>query len=155
VITTFLTIWASPVIIVNAIVALLFWIFGQISFVGIRTDKRLPYIWAWLFYVRSKTFLMRYMTKKKWAGLAGGNIIVIRKSITKTRPAVLSHELRHVWQMFVFGIFKPIFYTLITGFNRLRYDAKLGYFLNPFEQDAYRFSGEGDLLQRKIDRYKN
>lgn len=150
IVAVLLSLWASPVFIIETSGALLLWTFRQIRPIKLYTHPKSPHAWGWLFYVNPHTSLRRYMDKQNWKGWSRGNIIVVREDILATRPAILLHELRHVWQVMTFGVFKPILYTLIAWSYHIRYGKKLGYLLNPFEQDAYRFSGETEFLKQKI-----
>ncbi len=146
IVTILLSLWASPIFIIETIGVLLLWAFRKITPIKIYTNPKLPYAWGWMFYINPKTFV----NKESWKGWSRGNIIVIQEGALASRPAIPLHELRHVWQVMIFGIFQPILYTLIKWFYSFKYGKKLGYFLNPFEQDAYRFSGESDLLEQRI-----
>ncbi|MBN2585615.1 hypothetical protein JXA59_03135 [Patescibacteria group bacterium] len=150
IVTILLSLWASPIFIIETAGALLLWTFRQVVPIKIHTDPKLPYAWAWLFYVRPNTFLRKYMDKREWKGWGRGNIIVVREDVLAARPAIPLHELRHVWQIMVLGIFKPIISIPTTLVYRILYGAKLGYWLNPFEQDCYRFSGETELMNQRI-----
>jgi hypothetical protein len=149
-----LSIWASPVIIHGAIGALFLYALRQIHPVRIYTHPKLPYAWSWMFYIRPNTQLWRRMEKIGMAGWSRGNTIVIREDVFIDRPAAALHELRHAWQAMTLGAFQPLLYTIISRIYRHKYGRKLGYFLNPFEQDAYRFSGESELLEQKIQESK-
>ncbi|MFA5270179.1 MAG: hypothetical protein WC400_01010 [Patescibacteria group bacterium] len=150
IVTILLSLWASPIFIIETIGALLLWAFNQIKPIKVYTHPKLPYAWAWLFYVRPNTLLQKYMDARGWKGWSRGNIVVVREDTLVARPAIPLHELRHVWQIMVLGIFKPIISIPTTWAYHIRYGAKLGYWLNPFEQDCYRFSGESELMNRRI-----
>lgn len=94
---------------------------------------------------KSPKFVQNYW--KRWAGHAMGNLIVMRK-IDSNDPiwsAVFVHELCHVRQVMILGIFQPILYAmcLIAGKILQKCGEDIdGYYDNIFEVHARRTAGQ-------------
>lgn len=135
-------IWASPITLVCSLFyALPFLAMGWYKSEGIIGD-------AWvLTTVENKLpgLLKKYWSK--WAGHAMGNLVVLKKFDPSSRQSVttLTHEMCHVHQCMLLGVFQPILYgACILAGNVLQkfmgeYDA---YYDNPFEIHARRTAGQ-------------
>lgn len=157
-----LTLWGLPATIWSLLGALVGWRLGWIKFQQIYTNPKLPYAWALYFSVTPNSWADNYMNKMLKGKLGGakgathGHIIAFREKIIppERRKAIVLHELRHTWQFMTFGIFQPIIYS---GWNILM-RPKLGplgaYYTNPFERDAYIFSGEKELYKKRLREYR-
>jgi hypothetical protein len=88
------------------------------------------------------------------AGLNNGIFIAFDSIKVTHRPGVLTHELRHTWQRALGG---PLQILAYSGWNHLAqamgYSSWEAYLSNPFERDAYNFSGELTKYNELIDEH--
>lgn len=145
-------VWASPVTLVTLLLYVL-------PLVAIRWYKLLGHTdSALVFVVRDDA---PEWLKKKWSSWGGqtfGNIIVLNKAPegTKYSVALMNHEMTHVRQYMVFGVFFLPLYVLFTLVGKVfqamgHYDA---YYDNPLEVHARRTAGQVVDVVGTVERLK-
>lgn len=127
--------WASPVTFLGSAYALAFEMLGWYKWCGVTEDAL---VWS-----TSEAEMPQWLLKmwNSWAGHAIGNVIVLGETYTQDRT-ILSHEMTHVRQYMMLGIFHPMFYLLSYLGIKIGCSDAHPYFDNPFEIDARRRSGQ-------------
>lgn len=103
---------------------------------------------GWVFELnqqKAPSFLLKYWAR--WAGHAMGNLVVLKTYVegSKYSETTLNHEMVHVKQCMLLGVFQPIVYGLCMLAGKVlqkfvgNYDA---YYDNPFEIHARRCAGQ-------------
>jgi len=122
----------------------------QIEYHSPAHDPRIPLAYAIKFNYTPSSIL-RLMPI---AGFSSGILIAVNPNKSATRPGVILHELRHTQQRLLGG---PFFIPTYSEFNRLHRQAGSSiwetYLSNPFERDAYHFSGEQTKYNELIDQH--
>lgn len=134
--------WASPITLVCAL-------FYVLPFVALGWYKSLGVIGDALVFVTNFDKMPNFLQKawSKWAGHTLGNLVVMKNlDITnKQHMTTLTHEMVHVRQCMLLGVFQPILYgaCILAGKVLQKcigdYDA---YYDNPFEIHARRVAGQ-------------
>jgi hypothetical protein len=134
--------WASPV----TLVILLFYV---LPFVALGWYKYLGFMDLAGVFVLSDTAPQFIKSRwKRWGGFGMGNVVVLRQIpdlTTRASQALLTHEMTHVRQTMILGVFMPLMYGLCMLFGKVlqktigRYDA---YYDNIFELHARRCAGQ-------------
>ena len=134
--------WTSPITLLCFFFYILpFKTMGWYDSLGFREK-------AWVYTVNAEkapSFLMKYWAK--WAGHAMGNLVVLKKyeAGNKSHETTLVHEMVHVRQCMLLGVFQPILYGLLMVAGKILqkyigdYDA---YYDNAFEVHARRVAGQ-------------
>lgn len=113
-------------------------------------------LWAWtLGYIRydgAAGFLVaRFVVRlhvpnwytrawRDWAGWSGPCVVIVKPGYETGRT--LTHELRHCWQQFLFGIFHYPLYGLALTYIWFFQKDRHAYLDNPFERDARAAAGQ-------------
>jgi hypothetical protein len=126
--------WASPLTILGLVYALVLNMVGWIKWYGVAGNAL-----VWVHNKPPKWFLSRW---KRYRAKSFGQIVVLRTNPNHdVKSPSLPHELIHVNQMMIFGIFYPFIWfmnwiviSLLSNSNT-RYDS-------PFEIDARRGAGQ-------------
>lgn len=87
-------------------------------------------------------FCRRQMLAKGWAGYAWGNVVFVVDTDTERWDRTVRHELKHVFQQYIFGTLQPIIYFLVSIFIWLFVRKLHSYYDNPFERQARRYAGQ-------------
>lgn len=127
--------WASPLTLLGVTYAGFFSAFGWYRWVRIEGDSL---VWTTVF---DKCPLAICSFWQAWAGHAIGNVIVMNEKYLEKKK-FLMHELKHVDQMMILGIFQPIIYGLCYVGIKLGCLGSDPYYDNPFEIDARRYAGQ-------------
>lgn len=110
----FLTEWYGVFGTLNALiisaVAFVFWIGPLWLFRQVRFKQRHGWIIEFE-TVNDSVFDKVWAQKHNWGGFCSGNWIVYNHRFSDS-VHLQSHERRHAWQIFVFGIFQPIVYVV-------------------------------------------
>lgn len=134
--------WASPITLVCAMFYVLPCVaLGWYKFHGLIGD-------AWVFSINEEKapgFLKSYWTK--WAGHALGNLVVMKRfdETSKSSMVTLTHEMAHVHQSMLLGVFQPLVYgaCIIVGKVLQKYMGDYdAYYDNIFEIHARRKAGQ-------------
>ena len=128
-------VWASPVTLLGLSYALTFELMGWYRWHGTIEDAL---IWS-----TDESEMPKWLVKlwSSWAGHAIGNVVIAGETYTSD-PNVLIHEMTHVRQYMMLGIFHPILYSLSYIAIKFGCVDAHPYFDNPFEIDARRQSGQ-------------
>lgn len=130
-------IWASPVTFTGLIYVLLFTLFGWYKHIP---TKGPALVWLVQTEKAPKWLMNRW---SRWGGHAVGNVVVVKYDLESNNgKTTLTHELEHVYQCMVLGIFQPIFYGLIWLIIKVGCKECHPYFSHPFEIDARRAAGQ-------------
>lgn len=122
----------------------------QITYHDIAHSQRLPLVYALQFDYTPHS-LLRFIPV---AGFSNGIFIATNPVKSTNRPGVILHELRHAQHKLLAGpLFTPIYSTYNQFHLLLGYSVWETYLSNPFERDAYRFSGEQAKYNELVDRH--
>lgn len=127
--------WASPLTIVGLLYALTFSLVGWYKWHSAVDDAL-----VWVTNESESPVWLRKMWSA-WAGQTIGNVVVICELHAKD-SVVLNHEMAHVRQCMMLGIFQPLFYALSYVAIKLGCSNAHPYYDNPFEIDARRKVGQ-------------
>lgn len=128
----------------------------QITYSHLASHPKLPNVYALTFFYTPNSIL-KYTSPVKLGGepLKGFNngvFIALDSKAIAERPDILTHELRHVQQRLLWG---PLFHIVYGGWNEIKqqqgYTWWEQYLSNPFEKDAYIFSGEQNHYYKLIE----
>lgn len=127
--------WATPLSLVGLLYVLTFSRIGWYKWHGVVDDA--------LVWVTNESESPAWLSKawSRWAGQTIGNVVVIGEMYTKD-PVVLRHEMAHVRQCMMLGIFQPLFYALLYFVIKMGCSNAHPYYDSPFEIDARRSAGQ-------------
>lgn len=139
--------WNSPLTIIGIIHALIFTIFGWYTF---KQVYDISLVWQVNFAKFPKKLIHLWDNHNSYSM---GNVIVIKKNL-KISEATLLHELEHVRQSMILGIFYPIFYYLFSFIIRISLNKSHHYFSNPFEVEARRVAKQTIDIEGILEKAK-
>jgi hypothetical protein len=157
-ILVFIGIWFVLPNIASLTGFLLLMLTHQVKYTGMLNSPRLPLIYTPGFeYTRSSLLHYFAPTSTPFIKAVAFNsfaFVAYNPEILKDRPNIITHELRHTLQYTLGGPLTMIIYKGVNDIHReLGYSAWETYLSNPFERDAYRFSGELTRYNELIDQH--
>lgn len=133
--------WALPITFLMFLYVTPFWISGDYAYIGWNGIS-----WLWLFRPQDKRSRFRDFLEKSWGNKrarSAGNIVIIKAHRPgKWSKIIEQHEIAHVNQAMMFGIFYPFFYFLFWLLAKLVFKNAHPIYDNLFEIDARRFAGQ-------------
>lgn len=128
-------IWSAPVTVFGLLYVLFMSLMGWYRWWGVESDAL-----VWIVNVEKAPdwVLKRW---EKWGGHTVGNVVVLIKDPDE-KHVILTHELVHVRQCMILGVFQPVMYALIYLSIKASCKHSDAYFDNSFEIDARRACGQ-------------
>lgn len=142
---------ALPMTFFGVIYAAFFNLMGWYKWHGVLEKKALVWI---VDLEKSPKWVLSLWDR--WAGHAIGNVVVLKQNVSEENVTV-KHELTHVDQCMILGIFQPIIYLLCYVATKASCKNSHPYYDNLFEIDARRSAGQlvdiyGALKQQENDK---
>lgn len=133
--------WAAPVTLLSFLFYVMpFWCMGWYMFAGWR-----ELAWCWYLNPKAPSWIQKKW--KHWAGQTVGSLIIMKQFPDNSQymNVILKHELTHVRQLMILGVFQPLLYfaNWLTGTILKKTIGHVdGYFDNLMEINARRSAGQ-------------